>query len=114
MPTAGDMCSEISLRSNYNPGDSFDFAITTIVYTATDQSGNIAHCSFKIISRLNTPPLVDDMFLNAKAGQSINSNMNVTDPEGDQVFLELIANNANNSYLSNIYKENLHFIYIFC
>lgn len=37
--------------------------------------------------------------------------MNVTNPEGDQVFLELITNNANESYLSNIYKENLHFIY---
>ncbi|MCK5103421.1 MAG: gliding motility-associated C-terminal domain-containing protein [Cyclobacteriaceae bacterium] len=99
------------MSSNYNPGDVFDFGITTVVYTATDQSGNIAHCSFDILSRLNTPPLADDMLLKAAAGQSIIINMNVIDPEGDQVFLELITNNANNSYLSNIDKENLQFIY---
>ncbi|MCK5700275.1 MAG: HYR domain-containing protein, partial [Cyclobacteriaceae bacterium] len=111
IPEVEDACSDISLSSNYNPGDVFDFGITTVVYTATDQSGNIAHCSFDILSRLNTPPLADDMLLKAAAGQSIIINGNVIDPEGDQVFLELITNNANNSYLSNIDKENLQFIY---
>ena len=68
-------------------------------------------CSFDILSKFNTAPLFDDMFLNAKAGQSFNIKMNVTDPEGDQVFLESITNNTNNSYLSNINRENLYFIY---
>jgi gliding motility-associated-like protein len=105
------VCSEISLSSNYNPGDAFDFGITTVVYTATDQLGNIAHCSFDILSKSNSAPLVDNIFMNGKAGESIEIYIDAIDPDGDQVFLESISCDENNSYINNIESESLHFTY---
>jgi hypothetical protein len=46
-PTASDNCS-VSLTSNYGPGDNFPVGTTTVIYTATDGSGNTATSSFTI------------------------------------------------------------------
>ena len=37
--------------------------------------------------------------------------MEVTDPEGDQVFIESIMNNEDNSTINNVDKEGLRFVY---
>lgn len=47
-PEASDNCSLASLTSNYSPGDVFPQGKTTVTYTATDNSGNTATCSFDV------------------------------------------------------------------
>jgi len=46
-PTADDNCS-VDLTSNFVPGDNFPVGTTTVIYTATDQSGNAVMCSFTV------------------------------------------------------------------
>ena len=46
-PTATDNCS-VTLSSNHNPGDFFAIGTTTVIYTATDGSGNSVSCSFDV------------------------------------------------------------------
>ena len=111
MPIVEDECSDISMSSNYNPGEAFDFGNITVIYTATDLSGNVAQCSFDLQSGINLPPVVDDQWISVKAGVSIDIQMEATDPEGDQVFIESILNNEKNSRISNIDKENLRFVF---
>ena len=44
-----DNCSgNVTLSSNYQPGDPLPVGTTTIIYTATDESGNEATCSFDV------------------------------------------------------------------
>ncbi|HTF16542.1 MAG TPA: HYR domain-containing protein [Chryseolinea sp.] len=45
-PVATDGCSEPVLSSTHQPGEQFDVGVTTVVYTATDVSGNKSTCSF--------------------------------------------------------------------
>ncbi|MCB0495573.1 MAG: HYR domain-containing protein [Cyclobacteriaceae bacterium] len=47
-PTASDNCTINGLTSNYLPGDTFGSGTTTVTYTATDQAGNVATCSFDV------------------------------------------------------------------
>ena len=47
-PTASDNSGTVDLTSNYNPGDQFGVGTWTVVYTATDEAGNEATCSFEI------------------------------------------------------------------
>ncbi|MCK5470934.1 MAG: gliding motility-associated C-terminal domain-containing protein, partial [Cyclobacteriaceae bacterium] len=111
IPVAEDACSDISMSSNYNPGEEFDYGNITVVYTATDLSGNVAQCSFDITPGINLPPVIDDLWINAEAGIPIDIQMEATDPEGDQVFIKSIMNNENNSTISNVDDENLRFVY---
>ncbi|MEO1624594.1 MAG: HYR domain-containing protein, partial [Bacteroidota bacterium] len=46
-PTASDNCN-VTLVSNYAPGDNFPIGTSTVLYTATDDSGNTATCSFTV------------------------------------------------------------------
>lgn len=46
-PTESDNCS-VTMSSNFSSGDNFPVGTTTVVYTATDQSGNSATCTFTI------------------------------------------------------------------
>ena len=56
-PTISDNCNVV-VTSNYNPGDEFPLGITTVIYTATDDGGNKATCSFEVEVIDNTPPLI--------------------------------------------------------
>jgi gliding motility-associated-like protein len=47
-PEATDDCSEPVLSSTHQPGEQFPVGITTVVYTATDVSGNTSTCSFQV------------------------------------------------------------------
>jgi hypothetical protein len=47
-PTASDNCSISSLTTNYQPGYIFPLGMTTVTYTAIDQSGNSISCSFTV------------------------------------------------------------------
>ena len=53
-PTASDESGNASLSSDYRSGDSFDAGVsTTVTYTAVDNSGNEATCSFVITIVIN-------------------------------------------------------------
>ncbi|MCK5371671.1 MAG: gliding motility-associated C-terminal domain-containing protein, partial [Cyclobacteriaceae bacterium] len=110
-PVAKDACSEISMRSNYASGSVFDYGIITIVYTATDQSGNEAYCSFDVGSENNRPPLADNLSRKVKAGESIDIYLNARDPDDDHVSIVSIFHNENNATISSVDAGNLSFIY---
>ena len=56
-PVATDNCS-VTLTSTHNPGDSFGLGTTTVVYTATDPTGNMASCSFDVVVTDNEGPTI--------------------------------------------------------
>lgn len=70
-PIATDNCSISSLTSNYNPGDIFSEGKTTVTYTATDNSGNTATCSFDVQVKVKGSEAirgcVDDIVVSAGA-----------------------------------------------
>ncbi|WP_073000760.1 HYR domain-containing protein [Mariniphaga anaerophila] len=69
-PTATDNCALVSFTGNYSPGDVFPVGTTTVIYTATDASGNTSTCSFDVNVVDNTPPtfsVPDDLTVNANA-----------------------------------------------
>lgn len=47
-PTVRDNVAVASLSSSHAPGSEFFVGVTTVVYTATDSSGNAASCSFVV------------------------------------------------------------------
>ncbi len=56
-PTASDNCT-VELMSDFNAGDSFPVGETTVMYIATDESGNADTCSFVITVEDRTPPMI--------------------------------------------------------
>ncbi len=110
-PIADDACSSVSLSSNYNSGDTFNFGIILVEYTAIDANGNQSTCSFEVESGINLSPTAENSVRKAKAGESIDIQLNVSDPEGDQIFIENILNNEMNSVISNIDDDRLSFTY---
>ncbi len=64
-PTPTDNCSITSSSSSHNPGDIFPVGgPTTVTYTATDQNGNTATCSFTVTVQDVTPPTIGNCSLN--------------------------------------------------
>jgi hypothetical protein len=61
-PTAADACTHCcvpqAITSNYNSGAIFPVGVTTVIYTAVDQSGNTSTCSFTVTVIDNTKPVV--------------------------------------------------------
>ncbi len=57
-PVATDNCGPVSLASSHDPGDTFPLGTTTVVYTATDQSGNVSTCSFDVNVTDDTNPVI--------------------------------------------------------
>jgi hypothetical protein len=55
-PTASDNCAVSSFVSNFAPGATFPVGTTTVVYTATDDDGQITTCSFTVTVLEKTPP----------------------------------------------------------
>jgi len=48
-PTITDNCDmNVNIAASHNSGDTFSAGTTTVTYTATDASGNVANCSFDI------------------------------------------------------------------
>lgn len=47
-PTATDNCNWFTVTSTHEPGDVFGTGTTTVTYTAEDDCGNVAKCSFKV------------------------------------------------------------------
>ena len=47
-PTASDTCSLTTISSSHNSGDLFASGVTTVIYTATDEVGNVTELSFLV------------------------------------------------------------------
>ncbi|NNF20350.1 MAG: HYR domain-containing protein, partial [Saprospiraceae bacterium] len=64
-PHVVDGCGNVTITSNYNPGHTFPYGYTTVVYTATDACGNVSTCSFTIHVTGAPVPLncPDDIYL---------------------------------------------------
>ena len=58
-PLQTDNCSA-TLSSTHNPGDTFSAGETTVVYTATDASGNTDTCSFTVTITENEAPVISN------------------------------------------------------
>tara|TARA_R110002012_G_scaffold99980_2_gene238467 strand:+ start:157461 stop:161270 length:3810 start_codon:yes stop_codon:yes gene_type:complete len=57
VPNFTDNCdSSPQVASSHNPGDVFPIGDTEVIYTATDEAGNEALCSFIVTVEDNTPP----------------------------------------------------------
>jgi len=57
-PTAVDNCTAATVSSSHTPGSFFDVGITTVIYTASDGSGEIAQQSFTVtVSDVEPPDL---------------------------------------------------------
>jgi hypothetical protein len=61
VPTAFDECGVSTSTSTHNPNDFFPADTTTVVYTATDPSGNTTTCSFTVT--VNPTPLVASLIV---------------------------------------------------
>src|SRR5688500_2463734 len=48
-PTATDNCGDVTLVATHNPGYNFPKGTTPVTYTATDDYGNTATCSFNVV-----------------------------------------------------------------
>lgn len=70
-PIAGDDCSTPELTASHQPGDVFPIGATTVVYTATDVSGNSSTCSF-VVSVKSEQTLLDVAQLVTPDGNSEN------------------------------------------
>lgn len=58
-PVQSDNCSAI-LTSTHDSGDAFNVGTTTVVYTATDSSGNSVSCSFNVTVIDNEMPVISN------------------------------------------------------
>lgn len=56
-PTASDNCSA-SMSASHAPGTVFAIGTTTVTYTATDPAGNSTTCSFNVLVRDTTAPVI--------------------------------------------------------
>ncbi len=59
-PTASDNCPGVSISSTHSPGSSFNKGVTTVIYTATDMSGNTKTCSFTVTVTDNEMPMINN------------------------------------------------------
>ena len=59
--TATDNCSKTTVTYDHNPGTFFDVGTTTVAATATDSSGNTAHCTFTVTVKDVEPPVIHDL-----------------------------------------------------
>ena len=95
-PTVSDNCAASMTSRSHNSGDTFPIGCTTVTYTAADDAGNTAECSFEVCvdecsgggtpgtSTTETITLISDsdLFIGAADAQSFASNgtYTFTDP----------------------------------
>ncbi|MGE0589192.1 MAG: HYR domain-containing protein, partial [Cyclobacteriaceae bacterium] len=56
VPSATDNCGLASFTANHSPGEQFPAGVTVVTYTATDNYGNTATCSFNVVVSDNELP----------------------------------------------------------
>jgi len=82
-PVPDANCGATITGSNFNPGDTFPIGTTTVIYTATDISGNNFECSFDITINYNANPTLicpADVSVDADAGSCTATSVTWTAP----------------------------------
>ena len=110
-PFAKDQCSDVTLKASHQPGDTFDFGVTTITYSAMDAYGNEGICTFDVQAGINNPPEVESQTQSIKAGESIEICLGASDPDGDQVSIHSILSNESDALISEVDSAALCFMY---
>lgn len=80
-PVASDNCGISNETTTHLPGSTFPFGTTLVTYTAVDESGNIATCSFNVVVQDGSNPIIEGCLdVTAMAGQSCEAIVNWTSP----------------------------------
>ncbi len=58
-PTPTGVCAPISITSNFEPGDTFDIGVTTVIYTVIDTLNNSSQVSFTISVTESSVPVIN-------------------------------------------------------
>jgi gliding motility-associated-like protein len=112
IPTAIDNCSVPVVTSNFSSGDSFPPGLTTVIYTATDGSGNTDTCEIPVDVVGNKAPKASPMIVDVFSGEPIEICLDVRDEDGDVLIIEDIDDNNLNGVIERPGSvANLCFIY---
>ncbi|WMN11098.1 HYR domain-containing protein [Marivirga salinae] len=113
-PTVSDNCDlVINIGSNFTNGSNFPLGTTTVNYTATDDSGNAAQCSFDVTVSDNTDP----EFLNIPTEVRVTTNENCEAvATWDEILAEdncsssvVITSNFNSGDVFNLGETNIQY-----
>jgi gliding motility-associated-like protein len=85
-PVANDNCGVVAITSSHNSGDSFQPGTTEVVYTATDNYGNISECRFIVVVRNNVLPIISGCPIDIHAEADISAKVAVTWTEPGVTF----------------------------
>jgi gliding motility-associated-like protein len=111
-PTAIDNCGVPIVTSNFSSGDSFPPGLTTVIYTATDGSGNTDTCEIPVDVVGNKAPIALPMIVDVFSGQPIEFCLDVRDEDGDVLIVEDIDDNNLNGVIEGPGSvDNFCFIY---
>ena len=105
-PVASDNCGSSIISSNHNSGDSFPPGLTKVIYTATDESGNVATCELEIEIEGNALPIASPVFVDVFAGEPVEVCLDVTDPDGDDLVISEIKYNTLNGEIVRTDNSN--------
>ncbi len=79
-PTVTDNCGTSILTSSHTIGSVFPVGLTTVIYTATDECGNVATCSFDVVVIDSMIPKIDiTNVITVCEGAAITWQENITD-----------------------------------
>jgi len=57
-PVFTDGCSKVKVTSTHRPGSEFPIGTTDVIYTGTDDAGNVTTCTFQVIVKDTVPPVI--------------------------------------------------------
>lgn len=57
-PLATDNCSAVTVESSHSPNQNFSLGKTEVVYTASDDKGNVSTCVFSVTVANESPPVI--------------------------------------------------------
>ncbi|NMM49605.1 HYR domain-containing protein [Marinigracilibium pacificum] len=86
-PIATDNC-EFNEYSTHKPGDIFPEGITTVSYTATDNSGNETTVSFNVTIKTNHPPVIKKDTIELEYSERLEVCPTINDPDGDIINIK--------------------------
>jgi hypothetical protein len=111
-PTASNGANDVFLTATHTPGSLFPVGLTTVTYTATDDCGNEASCSFKVsvLDDATYDDCPDDILLSCDGSGSVIAEWDPpvynrscgTCPEGRQIpgFIYIGSLNGSHYYCS--------------
>ena len=78
VPVVSDNCGSFTTTSNFQSGDVFPLGVTEIVYTATDNEGNTANCTFNVVVKNENLPTIEGCPTNISAETGESGSVEVT------------------------------------